>query len=248
MLPDANVAASLPEGTTNETFLQREYEAVILANAITTRAEYLKVARIGRGTPLSRAQRKVVWTLMELVMQTQAVDGKLFWPTMSAVGAEVLRVQGEQSDRAMFDHVVVDEAQDFNAGHWRFLRASVDADANDIFLAEDSHQRIYGQPLTLSHFGISTRGSASRRLTLNYRTTKENLDYALRLRILDGTGEFIDAEGEKDSTLGYHYRSARSDPRSQLVLCDTPDQEFDAVAAYIRHWLDSGSIKDPASA
>ena len=241
LLLDANVAASLPDGTTNETFLQREYEAVILANAITTQAEYLKVARTGRGTPLSRAQRKVVWKLMESVMQTQAVDGKLFWPTMSAVGAEVLRIQRERSDRALFDHVVVDEAQDFNAGHWRFLRACVDAGPNDIFLAEDSHQRIYGQPLTLSHFGISTRGRASRKLTLNYRTTKENLDYALR--ILDGAGEFIDAEGEKDNTFGY--RSARSGPRPQLVLCDTPDQEFDAAAAYIRNWLDSAVIKDP---
>lgn len=63
---------------------------------------------------------------MESVMQTQAVDGKLFWPTMSAVGAEVLRIQREDTDSAMFDHVVVDEAQNFNAGHRRFLRACVD--------------------------------------------------------------------------------------------------------------------------
>lgn len=29
------------------------------------------------------------------------------------------------------------------------------------------------------------------------------------------------------------------------MLCDTPDQEFDAAAAYIRSWLDSETIKDP---
>lgn len=46
LLLDANVAASLPKGTTNETFLQREYEAVILANAITTQAEYLMFRRL----------------------------------------------------------------------------------------------------------------------------------------------------------------------------------------------------------
>lgn len=143
-LIDATVADSLPAGTTNETFLQREYEGVVLANSITTKAEYLKVVRTGRGTPLSRAQRKVVWTLLQSAMQTQAVDGKLFWPTMSAVGAELLRIQRDRTDRALFDHVVVDEAQDFNAGHWRFLRACVDPGPNDIFLAEDSHQRIYG--------------------------------------------------------------------------------------------------------
>ncbi|CAM4394900.1 MULTISPECIES: 3'-5' exonuclease [Corynebacterium] len=241
LLIDASLADPLPDGTTNETFLQREYEAVVLANSITTKAEYLKVARTGRGTPLSRTQRKAVWTLMESVMQTQAVDGKLFWPTMSAVGAEVLRIQREGADRAMFDHVVVDEAQDFNAGHWRFLRACVDPGANDIFLAEDSHQRIYGQPLTLSRFGISTRGRASRKLTLNYRTTKQNLDYALR--ILDGAGEFTDADGEIDTTFGY--RSARTGPNPQLALCDTSDEEFDAAAHYITKWQDSPEIKNP---
>ncbi|PAT12440.1 3'-5' exonuclease [Corynebacterium hadale] len=241
LLVDATVADSLPAGTTNETFLQREYEGVVLANSITTKAEYLKVARTGRGTPLSRAQRKVVWTLLQSAMQTQAVDGKLFWPTMSAVGAELLRIQRDRTDRALFDHVVVDEAQDFNAGHWRFLRACVDPGPNDIFLAEDSHQRIYGQPLVLSRFGISTRGKASRKLTLNYRTTKENLDYAVR--ILSAAGEFTDSAGETDDTHGY--RSARSGPNPQLLRCATPDEEFDAAAAYINYWLDADEVHEP---
>ena len=168
-------------------------------------------------------------------MQTQAVDGKLFWPTMSAVGAEVLRIQRERSDRALFDHVVVDEAQDFNAGHWRFLRACVDAGPNDIFLAEDSHQRIYGQPLTLSHFGISTRGRASRKLTLNYRTTKENLDYALRI-LVGGDMEFLDAEGDKDSV--GQYRSARSGPAPMIVTAASEDEEFAVAAGLINVWLE----------
>ena len=64
----------LPRALANTTFLQQEYEAVVLANAITTQGEYLKVARTGRGTPLNRKQRKLVWSILESVMQTQAVD------------------------------------------------------------------------------------------------------------------------------------------------------------------------------
>lgn len=135
--------AAMPRELANETFLQAEYEAVVLANSITTQAEYLKVARTGRGTPLSRKQRKQVWAVLESVMQTQAIDGQLFWPTMSAVGAELLNVHYENGGGSLFDHLVVDEAQDFNAGHWRFLRACVAQGPNDIFIAEDSHQRIY---------------------------------------------------------------------------------------------------------
>lgn len=226
--------AAMPRELANETFLQAEYEAVVLANSITTQAEYLKVARTGRGTPLNRKQRKQVWAVLESVMQTQAIDGQLFWPTMSAVGAELLNVHYENGGGSLFDHLVVDEAQDFNAGHWRFLRACVAQGPNDIFIAEDSHQRIYGQPLTLSHFGISTRGRASQRLTLNYRTTKENLDYALRI-LVGGDSEFYDAEGQQDTV--DKYRSARSGPAPQILTAESEEKEFDLAAALIDGWL-----------
>ena len=227
----------LPRSIANLTFLRQEYEGVVLAGAITTQAEYLKVARTGRGTPLNRKQRKLVWAIMESVMQTQAVDGKLFWPTMSAVGAEALNVRYETGGGSLFDHVVVDEAQDFNAGHWRFLRACVAEGKNDIFIAEDSHQRIYGQPLTLSRFGISTRGRASTRLTLNYRTTKENLEYALRILVGEEGLAYLDAEGETDSVA--HYRSARTGPQPYLVPVDSEAQEFDVADHFISKWMDS---------
>lgn len=226
--------ADMPRAIANEVFLRAEYETVVLANGITSQAEYLKVARTGRGTPLNRKQRKQVWAVLESVMQTQAIDGQLFWPTMSAVGAELLNVHYENGGGSLFDHLVVDEAQDFNAGHWRFLRACVAQGPNDIFIAEDSHQRIYGQPLTLSHFGISTRGRASQRLTLNYRTTKENLDYALRI-LVGGDSEFYDAEGQRDSV--DKYRSARSGPAPQILTAESEEKEFDLAAALIDGWL-----------
>ena len=225
----------LPREIANEAFLQAEYETVVLANGIVSLAEYLKVARTGRGTPLNRKQRKQVWAVLESLMQTQAIDGQLFWPTMSAVGAEILNVRYERGGGSLFDHVVVDEAQDFNAGHWRFLRACVAHGPNDVFLAEDSHQRIYGHPLTLSHFGISTRGRASQRLTLNYRTTKENLDYALRI-LVGGDMEFLDAEGDKDSV--GKYRSARSGPAPMIVTAASEDEEFAVAAGLINVWLE----------
>ncbi|WP_311389421.1 3'-5' exonuclease [Corynebacterium haemomassiliense] len=226
---------SMPREIANEAFLQAEYETVVLANGITTLAEYLKVARTGRGTPLNRRQRKQVWAVLESLMQTQAIDGQLFWPTMSAVGAEILNVRYERGGGFLFNHVVVDEAQDFNAGHWRFLRACVAEGANDIFIAEDSHQRIYGNPLTLSHFGISTRGRASRRLTLNYRTTKETLDYALRI-LVGGDMDFLDGEGDVDSVAGY--RSARTGPAPMIVTAESEDEEFSTAAGMINYWLE----------
>ncbi len=86
------------------------------------------------------------------------------------------------------DHVLVDEGQDLSPVHWQLLRALVAEAPNDLFIAEDSHQRIYGQRLVLSAYGIRIVGR-SQRLTLNYRTTAQNLAWAVG--VLSG-GEFVD--------------------------------------------------------
>lgn len=221
--------ADLPPELGNTTFMEQEFESVVLANQITTQTAYLRVPRPGRGTPLNRGHRKKVWPVIEAFMNASARDGKVSWPAQAAVAARLL----DNREGNLFDHVIIDEAQDFHAGHWRFLRACVAPGPNDIFLAEDSHQRIYGQHHVLSHFGISTRGRASRRLTLNYRTTRENLEYALQTL----TGEWIDAEGEQDSVAGY--RSARSGPVPRLLRFESEAEESEAVAKLITDWQDA---------
>lgn len=85
----------------------------------------------------------------------------------------------------------------------------------------------------LSHFGIEVRGRA-RRLTLNYRTTEQNLRYALG--ILSGA-EFAELTGETDTTTGY--RSARSGPTPKAVAVNSLIEEYDAVAEHVRAWLDA---------
>lgn len=74
----------------------------------------------------------------------------------------------------LFDHVVVDEGQDLAPPHWQLLRALVGGHPNDLFIAENSHQRIYSRRVVLGQFGIRIVGR-SQRLTLNYRTTAQNL-------------------------------------------------------------------------
>lgn len=229
--------AGLDSSICNQTFLSQEFESVVLANGITEEREYLRVARSGRGTPLNRTDRKAIWAIFEKFIRGMAAEGQVTWQAHAAIGAELLKNRFEATGERMFDHVLIDEAQDFHAGHWRFLRQLVSEGPNDVFLAEDAHQRIYGQPYVLSRFGISTRGRASKRLTLNYRTTRETLDYAVR--ILDGT--WIDAEGEEDSTRGY--RSARSGPTPVLRRFESELDEIEGVAELI-----SGLLEDDPGA
>ena len=210
----------------NPTFLENEYVAVVLANRITSLEEYAKVARPGRGVRLSRPQRIAVWKVVEAFRRHSQMDGTVSFPEVLALAAETLRQSGE----VVADHVIVDEAQDLHATHWALLRALVAEQPNDLFIAEDSHQRIYGQPIVLGRLGIKIVGR-SRRLTLNYRTTAQNLHFAMG--ILSGA-EYTDLEqGEEDSS---GYRSARSGPSPELVECTSQSEELDKAASLIKAW------------
>ncbi len=160
------------------------------------------------------------------------MDGSLSFPEILALAAEQLRLRAEAGNDFIADHVLIDEAQDLHATHWALLRSLVAEGPNDLFIAEDSHQRIYGQPVVLGRLGIKIVGRA-RRLTLNYRTTAQNLHFAVS--VLAGA-EYKDLEQGEESTT--EYRSARLGPDPQLVECKDPADELDQVAALIRGWIE----------
>ncbi|MBB2890650.1 superfamily I DNA/RNA helicase [Flexivirga oryzae] len=155
------------------------------------------------------------------------------WAEKAAIAAAWL----ELNKRTFFDHVVVDEAQDLNPSQLRFLRAVVAPGDNDLFICEDSHQRIYGQKVVLSHVGIKVTGRA-RSLRLNYRTTAENLDWAMH--ILAG-GDFTDLTGEAED---HTYHSARSGPQPKVVECSSMSDELDKAAELIKSWMPDDSDDD----
>lgn len=215
------------------TFLAQEYSTIILTHGITDEHSYLRVRRSGRGTALSRAERKAVWATLEMFHAKCASARKLTFAALAVLAAHIVESRGSAR---MFDHVLIDEAQDFHAGHWRFLRACVVNGPNDIFLAEDSHQRIYGQRLVLSHYGINTRGRASTKLRVNYRTTAQNLGYASA--ILDGT-QWIDSEEDVDDLQGYH--SVRQGPAPTILHSSTKSEEAERVSTLIREWIEAAA-------
>lgn len=212
-------------------FLAAEFETIILPNRISTKAQYLKANRAGRGVALNRKARLAVWSIVEAYLSMATSANTHTFPVLGALAAAALDARAEAGGGRLVDHVVVDEAQDFHAGHWRFLRALVAEGPNDIFISEDSHQRIYGHPLRLSHFGIKIVGRSTR-LKLNYRTTAETLRFAMQVL---GSETYTDTLGEADSIEGY--RSARSGPLPVVVREDNLTAELDGVAAKIEEWL-----------
>ena len=221
----------LPERLRSADFLESEYELIVLPQRVTTLKQYLRVRRPGRGVALDRSKRAAVWKAMERYRDRSADLGVTSFDEQLALAAAWLDHKAALGTPRPFRHVLVDEAQDLTPAHLQLLRALVEPGPDDLFLAEDSHQRIYGKKITLSHYGIQVRGR-SRRLTRNYRTTRQNLDVAFG--ILD-PGTYEDMEGQAEE---HHYVSPRSGPEPLLLHATDRADELSKAAELLRVWLE----------
>ena len=223
----ASDGSDLPPDLRSPAFFQAEYELVVLPNRVRTFEEYAKVRRPGRGVALNRVGRVAVWAVIKAYRLNAGINGSIDFAEGAAVATELLRASG-----GVADHVLVDEGQDLGPAHWQFLRALVDQGPDDLFIAEDSHQRIYGNRVVLGRYGIKIVGR-SQRLRLNYRTTAQNLRYAVS--VLSGA-EFVDLEEQAEDAT--EYRSARTGPLPKLMPTATAEEKFDTAAAVLGAWID----------
>ncbi|MFI5523479.1 UvrD-helicase domain-containing protein [Streptomyces platensis] len=249
-------------------FLDAELKHVILAARCGSWDAYRRVSRAGRPR-ISTAQRHDVWQLVQAYQGHLAAPPRQTTYALIADQAagleqrrmtrveEQARYKDQQGGRDLihreagsgmwlkprYQHIVVDEAQDLSASHWRLLRAMVHKGPNDIFLVGDAHQRIYGSRIILGHQGIEIRGRASRRLTLNYRTTRQILGSANRLI----TGEsFDDLDNGTDTLDGY--RSVLTGLTPQFWRAPDRLTEMRAVATLIKERHDSHGTRYSAMA
>ncbi|KUF20423.1 UvrD-helicase domain-containing protein [Streptomyces silvensis] len=238
-------------------FLCDEWNQVILGQAVASRADYFKVRRAGRGRSVTRPDRAEIWQLAERFTQRLDVKGLETHRQVAERAAQLELIRQERIEarrrqeeerggpgnihaesgtgawlRYRYRHIVVDEAQDLSAAHWKMLRAMVPREPDDIFLVGDTHQRIYDNQVTLGSLGINIRGRSAR-LTLSYRTTREILGTAIG--ILEGT-DFDDLDGGTDDLAGY--RSVLHGGRPSLRSANTWDNELDLVLDQVRAWHD----------
>ena len=218
-------------------FLAAEWAEVILGQVLHSRSEYFKARRPNRGRSLTRMERDRIWQLTERF--TTWLDGRGIW-TWRQVAQRAAHLEMDRAAtssessgsfyRPRYRHVVVDEAQDLSAAHWKMLRAMVAPGPDDMFLAGDTHQRIYGNHVTLSSLGINIRGRSSR-LTLSYRTTRQILADALQMM----TGEvYDDLDGGEEDLAGY--RSLLRGGRPVFRGAATWAQEQGLILDLLQNW------------
>jgi superfamily I DNA/RNA helicase len=212
-------------------FLNREWEQVILAQDLRDEQDYLAASRAGQGTPLGKAQRRQVW---ELTGRVESRLRSLGRDTFTQLANEAARALRDGAVRPPYRHVIIDEAQDLHPAQWRLLRACVPAGPDDMFIVGDAHQRIYDNHVSLARVGVNVRGR-SRRLTVNYRTTQEIL--ALAVPAL-GKAPVTGLDDEADTLSGY--RSPLHGRRPKVIGARTREAERDALVRQVTAWRSDG--------
>ncbi|WP_225631678.1 UvrD-helicase domain-containing protein [Streptomyces solaniscabiei] len=270
------VLLELDEKRWDAEFLYEEWEQVILGQSLGTRKAYFDARRAGRGRSVSRPERAQIWKILEQFTTRLDKEGRETWGQAAEraarfemqraakieqrqeykheIGGKDLIHRDDSSGMYYlghrYKHIVVDEAQDLRPAHWKMLRAMVAPGEDDMFIAGDTHQRIYDQQVTLGTVGVNIRGRAAR-LTLSYRTTREILNRAMEVvnpKSVQIT--FDDLDDGTDNLDGY--RSVLRGPAPEFVRCESWDDELAQLATTLRAWRQElatggadGKARDP---
>ena len=208
-----------------DTFFKEEWERVIQSNGVSTLKDYIKVSRVGRGTRLSRAQRKLIWEVFE--EYKLLLSAKNYKEPSDAMRDVRILLKKIKQD-SLFEHIIIDEAQDFNAEAFRLIRDMVAESKNDIFIVGDAHQRIYGHKVVLGQCGINIRGR-SKKLKLNYRTTDEIRKWSIALlngEKIDDMDDGVDSNSD--------YKSLYHGPNPQIKNFENYEDEVNFIDDYIK--------------
>jgi superfamily I DNA/RNA helicase len=207
-----------------DSFFPEEYARVVQPQNVSTLSNYLKAKRVGRGTRLSKDQRKLVWKVFEEYRRLMAKNNYKE-PSDAMRDARVLLETGKA--KCNYSSLIVDESQDITAQGFKLIRTIVPEGPNDIFIVGDAHQRIYGHKVVMGRCGIKIIGR-SRKLKLNYRTTDEVRKFAMKIFREDAID---DLDGGSDNNKGY--KSIFHGPEPEIIKAEDLYDEVDKIAARI---------------
>lgn len=209
--------------------IEKEWKHVIQANGVNTLAEYYRVSRAGRRISLRKADKEALWPVFEEYRALLKEQGIMEPEDMYAAVCGLIDEDPRIS--AMYEHVIVDEAQDFGNAAYKLIAKILShksIEVNGLYITGDAHQRIYTRKVVLSRCGINVRGR-SRRLRINYRTTEETRKWATA--VLDNCA-VDDLDNGTDSNKGYRSLTKGVPPQVR-TFADAGD-EMNAIAQAIK--------------
>ncbi|UBZ06993.1 AAA family ATPase [Salegentibacter mishustinae] len=213
-------------------FLEKEFCDVILNNNVSNLKDYLKTYRTGMGKPISRRQKKELWSHFEKFREIKNKENYFYKAELYNTLSDYLN----EKDIRPYIHCLVDELQDFSNAELRLVRALVEEKPNDLFMVGDPLQKIYDRRINFSRGArINVRGKKSRRLRVNYRTSEEIKRLAISI-IKDIS--YDDFDGEEEEKAGYISLFHGVDP--SYTTFKTKDQEINHLIERVQTLVNQG--------
>lgn len=213
----------------SQRFLATEWGQVVDGWQLDTWEEYRDVNRLGRKSRLKEPQRKLLWSIFEMVRSGLREQGLITTAGMF----NVLARHYASGTSLPFDFAVVDEAQDIGIAQIRFLAGLGAGRPNSLFFAGDLGQRIFQQPFSWKAAGVDIRGRSST-LKINYRTSHQIRSQADRL--LDP--QIADVDGNVEERKGTV--SLFNGPKPDIQTYPSNEKEIEGVCRWLTHLSNEG--------
>ena len=156
------------------------------------------------------------------------------------VSAVIEGVEKAHIPRAQYGAVLIDEGHDFEPEWLQLITQMVDPETDSILLLYDDAQSIYkkrtGLDFSLSSVGIKARGRTTI-LKLNYRNTREILDFAYHF-----AQEFISEKKSDDDHIPVilPQSAGSSGPTPVFRQFDEQNEELNYITRCVNKWLADG--------
>lgn len=145
-------------------------------------SEYLSgFERTGRAIRLGPERRSQILAIMQAWEGYQLQNGFLDHMGLSQAALLAVEENGSIPEDFRYDHILVDEFQDFSTLDFRVLGRIPRATQNAAFYTGDIAQKLYAKEFNLSKVGLGPESRSLRRIRKNYRNSKQILQAAQSL-------------------------------------------------------------------
>lgn len=131
-----------------------------------------------------------------------------------------------------YHHILFDEVQDFDTPSLRFVTKLLEPGFEDLVIVADAAQNIFLRQSSWKEAGIRAQGR-TRILSVNYRNTREILEFATRFLF---SGTTADAEAVPDpydeKAIIRPEAAARSGPHPELIIAPDTRTEIEQVVVH----------------
>ena len=145
-------SSKIPGWKFSTTFVLSEWDDLVDAWQLHTWEQYRDVKRLGRKTRLSEPQRQMLWGVFQTIIKSMNDKGLVSLATVFSKLSDNVR----DRTNPVFDHVVVDEAQDISVAQLRFLAAVAGVRPNESSSSDARHPSANNAPRAFASDAVAS--------------------------------------------------------------------------------------------